>query len=250
MIGRVEASLLAKKSKLGSLFTVLIDPDSYTPKEFIEMGIRAQRCGADCIFVGGSFMGGPNFTQMTLDLKKEIEIPLVLFPGSCSHVSAGPDAILFHTLLSGRNPQYLVEEQVKGAVMVQALKMEPIPTAYLLIDGGATTAVEYISNTRPIPHDKPKITFATALGAQMMGMRWVYLEAGSGAKRPVPVEHVALVAQRSQTHIICGGGIVRPELAAERAKAGAAMIVTGNLWEESQDETLMKEFASAIHFKS
>ncbi len=249
MIGPIEQQLLDIKKEQGAIFTVLMDPDSSNPKDFLEAGIRAQKCGADAIFVGGSFMGNPNFTKMTEDLKKTIDLPLVLFPGGCSHISKGPDAVLFHTLLSGRNPQYLVDEQVKGAIMLQALGMEPLPTAYLLIDGGRTTAVEYVSNTRPIPADKPKITYATALAAQMMGMRWVYLEAGSGAKTPVSVDHVALVAKGTSTNVIVGGGLIEPQMVAERVAAGASMVVTGNLWEKCKDEVLMKEFADAVHSK-
>lgn len=249
MIGAIEQRLLDIKKERGSIFTVLMDPDSQSPTDFIQSAERAQKCGADVIFVGGSFMGSPTFTKMVKDLKESIDLPLVLFPGGCSHISPGPDAVLFHTLLSGRNPQYLVDEQVRGAVMVQALGMEAIPTAYLLIDGGQVTAVEYVSNTRPIPANKPKITFATALAAQMMGMRWVYLEGGSGAKEPVPVEHVALVAQGTKTQVICGGGLVTPEMAGARVQAGASMIVTGNLWEKCKDEGLMQSFADAIHTK-
>jgi phosphoglycerol geranylgeranyltransferase len=249
VIGTIEKKLLEVKQERGCLFTVLMDPDSYSPEDFVKSGVKAQENGADCLFVGGSFMGGPNFTQMTQELKNAIDIPLVLFPGSCSHISPGPDAVLFHTLMSGRNPQYLAEEQIKGSVMVQALGIEPIPTAYLLIESGAQTAVEYISNTRPIPRDKAKITFATALASQMMGMRWVYLEGGSGAKLPVPVDHVGLVSQKTKANVIVGGGIVSPELASERALAGASMVVTGNLWEKNKDEGFMKEFAAAIHHK-
>ncbi len=249
MIGKIEQQLLDAAEAKGSAWAILLDPDSSSEEDFLEAGQRAQRVGADVIFVGGSFMGSPSFTVMTEKLKEILDIPLVLFPGGASHISKGPDALLFTTLVSGRNPQYLIDEQVRGSVMISALGLEPIPTAYCLIDGGQTTAVEYISNTRPIPADKPKITAVTALAANMMGMRWCYLEAGSGAKNPVPVQHVGMVALGTKMNVICGGGIRTPEDAAARAQAGAKIIVTGNLWEKVKDEALMIEFAQAIHYK-
>lgn len=249
MIGPIEQQLLDAAKAKGSAWAILLDPDSSSEEDFLEAGRRAQRVGADVIFVGGSFMGSPSFTAMTEKLKEILEIPLVLFPGGASHISKGPDALLFTTLVSGRNPQYLIDEQVRGSVMIAALGMEPIPTAYCLIDGGQTTAVEYISNTRPIPADKPKIAAVTALGANMMGMRWCYLEAGSGAKNPVPVEHVAMVSMGTKMNVICGGGIRTAEDAGARARAGAQVIVTGNLWEKVKDEEMMKEFAAAVHYK-
>ena len=132
--------------------------------------------------------------------------------------------------------------------MIHALKIEPIPTAYCLIDGGKPTSVEYFSNTRPIPADKPKISAATALGANMMGMRWFYLEAGSGAQNPVPVEHVGLVCKCTKMNVICGGGIRTAKDAGARAQAGAKIIVTGTIWEKVKDEESMKEFAAAVHY--
>jgi putative glycerol-1-phosphate prenyltransferase/phosphoglycerol geranylgeranyltransferase len=249
LIGKIEQSLLDSADTHGCGWAILLDPDSLTEKEFLEAGARAQKVGADVIFVGGSFMGTPAFTIMTEKLKTLLDIPLVLFPGGASHISKGPDALLFTTLVSGRNPQYLIDEQVRGSVMVQAMGMEAIPTAYTLVDGGQTTAVEYISNTSPIPADQPKISMVTALAANMMGMRWCYLEAGSGAKNPVPAEHVLLVSKGTNMNVICGGGIKTPEAAALRAQAGAKIIVTGNIWEKISDEGLMKSFAQAIHYK-
>lgn len=249
MIGPVEQKLLEIHERRGAAFAMLLDPDSHTPDSFLEGAERAQEGGADLFLVGGSFMGNPRYAEMLLELRQRFHLPVVLFPGGGGHVIPGADAILFTSLVSGRNPQYLIEEQIKGSVVIAASKMEPIPTAYILIDGGRTTSVEFISNTRPIPADKPNLTLVHALAASMMGMRWTYLEAGSGADHPVGLDHVRLVASQVPTKLIVGGGLVTPEMARERAEAGAAMIVTGNLWERVHDSVLLKEFADAIHFK-
>ena len=179
----------------------------------------------DALLLGGSFVGNPAFQKIAAGLKKETQIPVVLFPGGCSHVTPGPDAILFTTLISGRNPQYLIDEQVKGAVLVRSLRMEAIPTAYMLIESGRTTAVEYISNTRPIPADKPAIAAAHAMAAELMGQRWIYLEAGSGALNAVPAPMVKMVRASVGLHVIVGGGIVGLTCAEELSRRGRSVTI-------------------------
>ncbi len=246
-LGAIEQGLQAKIDEGKKLFIILLDPDSEVPEKIIASGINAAKAGADVIFIGGSFIGNPAFTKITEGIRAEVNVPIILFPGGASQVTPGPDAILFTTLISGRNPQYLIDEQVKGAVLSRKLNMEPIPTAYLLIESGGTTAVEYISQTRPIPANMPAIAAAHALAAQYMGQRWVYLEAGSGAKNPVPPQMVALVGGTTSMNVIVGGGIRTPELAHERVKAGAHAIVIGNFFEGNKDESLYKAFSDAIH---
>lgn len=248
-VGPIEEKLLAIQQERGAAFAMLLDPDSHTPESFLASAEWACKGGVDLFLVGGSFMGNPHYAEMLRELREQCHLPVVLFPGGGGHVVPGADAILFTSLVSGRNPQYLIEEQIKGSVVVASSKMEPIPTAYILVDGGRTTSVEFISNTRPVPADKPKLSMVHALAASMMGMRWTYLEAGSGALHPVGLDHVKLVASHVPTKLIVGGGLVTPELARERVDAGAAMIVTGNLWERVDDPVLLGEFASAIHFK-
>lgn len=247
MIGSVEKSLRAQIEKKGALFAVLLDPDTSDGVSLLRAGALAVEFGADLLLVGGSFMGNPQLPKQILELKKAVPVPVILFPGGSSQVVPGFDAILFTTLVSGRNPQYLIEEQVRGGVLVRAYGIEAIPTAYALINSGPSTAVEYISNTRPIPADKPKLSMAHAVAAELMGMRWIYLEAGSGARNPVPPEHIAMVRKSTQLGIICGGGLVSPQAAAERVLAGAQVIVTGTIWEKQQDKSLLSEFAAAIH---
>ena len=249
MIGTIETKLNEQIDKRGALFAVLLDPDTSDSSALLRSGAMAVENGADLLLVGGSFMGNPNLPKQILELKAKVPVPVVLFPGGSSQVVPGFDAILFTTLVSGRNPQYLIEEQVRGGVLIKAYGIEAIPTAYALVNSGRATAVEYISNTRPIPADKPKLSMVHAIAAELMGMRWIYLEAGSGAENPVPVEHIAYTRKATGLRIITGGGLVRPEMAAELVMAGAHVIVTGTIWEKVNDPGLVRAFASAIHVK-
>jgi phosphoglycerol geranylgeranyltransferase len=256
MIGKIEQGLTDRLQTRKALFFVLLDPDSGTPESIVEAGLLAAQHGADALLLGGSFVGNPHFPRIAAELKKGTGqlapaqaggIPVILFPGGASQVIPGPDAILFTTLLSGRNPQYLVDEQVKGGLLVKALGIEAIPTAYLLVESGRMTAVEYISNTKPLPADKPGIAAAHAVAAELLGLRWAYLEAGSGAERPVPVPLVAAVRKSTGLKLIVGGGIRRPEDARDRVLAGADAIVVGNLFENDRNPALFREFAAAVH---
>ena len=246
-VGKTETALAERLKTRKALFFVLLDPDSGSVESVVEAGLLAARHGADALLLGGSFVGNPYFTKIATDIKKETDIPVILFPGGASQVIPGPDAILFTTLLSGRNPQYLVDEQVKGALLVKGLGMEAIPTAYLLVESGRMTAVEYISNTKPLPSDKPGIAAAHAVAAELLGLRWIYLEAGSGAQNPVPPEMVKTVRKVTPLKLIVGGGIRTPDQARERVAAGADAIVIGNLFEKEKDPALFTEFANAVH---
>jgi putative glycerol-1-phosphate prenyltransferase/phosphoglycerol geranylgeranyltransferase len=248
-IGKTESALNAEIERRGALFAVLLDPDASDDSALLKAGILAAENGADVLFVGGSFMGNFKLPAQVAALKAEVKLPIILFPGGASQVVPGFDAILFTTLVSGRNPNYLIDEQTRGGVLVRALHMEAIPTAYQLINSGKRTAVEYISGTMPVPADKPKLSMVHSVAAELMGMRYVYLEAGSGAETPVPVEHIAYTRKATELTIITGGGIREPETAATRVAAGAQIIVTGTLWEKVRDPGLLQEFAAAIHIK-
>jgi putative glycerol-1-phosphate prenyltransferase/phosphoglycerol geranylgeranyltransferase len=238
---------LSAKIKEHALFAVLLDPDSSESDDFCRLGKMAFEAGADLLLAGGSLVGNANLPKKVAELKSSISIPIILFPGGASQVVPGFDAMLFTSLVSGRNPQYLIEEQLRGGLMVKALGMEALPTAYMLINSGPATAVEYISNTKAIPANKPKLTMAHAIASELMGMRWAYLEAGSGAENPVPLEHITLTRKATKLNIIAGGGITTPSDAKSRVKAGANVIVTGTIWEKNADINLMKEFAKTIH---
>ena len=181
------------------------------------------------------------------EIKQRVTLPLIIFPGGSGQVCRGADAILFTSLLSGRNAEYLIGEQVKGAPLVREYGLEPIPTAYLLIESGVRTSVEYLSHTHPIPRHKPDIVVAHALAAQYLGMKMVYLEAGSGAIHSVPENIIAKTSAYVPLPIICGGGIREPEDARKKVEAGASFVVVGNRLEEKNHLPLFAEFAEAIH---
>ena len=247
MTGTLEQGLLKRREQVGCLWAVLLDPDSLPPEELASIATGVEAAGADLLLVGGSSARPEIFEAGMKAIRAVAQVPVVLFPGSYHQVVAGADGILFNTLLSGRNPQYLVNEQVKGAPKLRLLGIEPIPTAYLLIESGHPTTVQMVSGTSPLdPLDSQNIV-DHAQAAWAMGMRWVYLEAGSGAERPVPVNLVQQVAQVDGISVICGGGLRSAEAAGLRARAGAAMIVTGNALEVRHDPQYLEAFAQAIH---
>ena len=225
-------------------YLVLVDPDRIELKEIPRFAQLAQSAGVDGILLGGSFLTN-DLSTIAATLKKSTDLPIILFPGSAMQVTPHADAILFMSLLSGRNANYLIGEQVKAAPMIQRVGLETISTGYILIDGGQQTAVSFISNTTPIPNDKVEIAWAHALAGQYLGMKLIYLEAGSGAKKPVPDQIINSVKKQVTVPIIVGGGIRSPEVARKKVAAGAQFVVTGNVIE--QDPSLMKAFADAIH---
>lgn len=183
------------------------------------------------------------------DVKECTALPVIIFPGSINQVSAKADAILFISLVSGRNPEHLIGKHVMAAPLIKRYGLEPLPTGYMLIESGAKTTAEYISGSSPIPRNKPEIAAATALAAQFMGMKYVYLEAGSGAEHSVPFEMVRLVSEMVDIPVIAGGGIRNAETAAEMVRSGAKIIVTGNYFESPENRPLLKEFSRAIKGK-
>ncbi|MBK9578634.1 MAG: geranylgeranylglyceryl/heptaprenylglyceryl phosphate synthase [Fibrobacterota bacterium] len=249
MIGPLETSLLERRRQVGPLWAVLLDPDSLPPLELAATAREVQEAGADLLLVGGSSAAPGVFEAGMKAIRDQSTLPVVLFPGSYHQVVGGAHGILFTSLLSGRNPQYLAEEQVCGAPRVLKHGIEPIPTAYLLIESGVPTTVQKVSGTQPLPRDDYERVMHHVWAARMMGMRWVYLEAGSGAQQPVPVEMVQRVLAEGQVNLIVGGGLRTPEAIRERSALGPAMIVTGNVLEQRRDPGFLKEFAQAAHCK-
>jgi phosphoglycerol geranylgeranyltransferase len=176
-------------------------------------------------------------------------MPIIFFPGGVTQLNGHYDAMFFMSILSGRNPHYLIGEQVIAAPIVKDIGIETIPMGYLLLEGGTTSTVEFMSGTKPIPMNRPEITVAHALAAQYLGKKFIYLEAGSGAKYPVSVETIKAVRSQIEIPIIVGGGIKTPEEAQERVNAGASFIVTGTVTEKSKDSSLMRNISNAIHRK-
>ncbi len=239
--------ILKIRDNKGAGYFVLIDPDKWQQNRIIELAIQASEDGADGLLIGGSLLLSSSFDDLVGLIKKQIDIPLIIFPGSPTQVSRYADAIFFLSLISGRNPTYLISEQVEAAPVIKVLGVEPISVGYMLIESGRITSAEFMSNTRPIPRDKQDIAKATALAAEYLGMKMVYLEAGSGAHKSVPDEMVKAVYDYISLPIIAGGGIRTPEEAARKVKAGASFVVTGNVLENEDNLNLIKEFAEAIH---
>ena len=247
MMSKVFQQLLDVKSEKGAGYIVLIDPDRKNEDTLAKQVTVANKSNVDALFVGGSLMMDSKHNERVAVIKKEADIPVIFFPGGLNQLNQYYDAILFMSLLSGRNPQYLIGEQVVAAPIINDLGIEVIPTGYLLFDGGANSTVEFMSDTKPLPMNRPDIAVAHALAAEYLGKKLIYLEAGSGATHAIPLEIIQQVATETNVPLIVGGGIRTPEAARERVAAGASFIVTGTILEENGNNGLMKEFADAIH---
>jgi phosphoglycerol geranylgeranyltransferase len=241
----VYQSLLDKKKKGQKSFVVLIDPDKISTSSLDETINLATASKVDYFFVGGSLLISDHLDACIQKIKEACSIPVLLFPGSPSQISKQADALLYLSLISGRNADYLIGQHVISAPFVKKSGLEIIPTGYMVIDGGAATTVSYISNASPMPADKADIAMCTAMAGEMLGMKLIYMDAGSGAKKPIHEEMITAVAQHIEVPLIVGGGIKEPEKAYLNCKAGADVIVVGNAIEKNS--SLIKEMAAAIH---
>ena len=214
---------------------VLVDPQSASAERVGELVDRCLRHGVDYFFVGGSLVAPDRMRACVRALKRQEEIPVVLFPGSVLQVDKGADALLLLSVISGRNPDLLIGRHVEAAPMLEHAELEIIPTGYLLIDGGGPSSVMYLSNTVPLPRDKAELAAYTALAGQMLGLKLLYLEAGSGSAAPVPEEVIRQVRRKTVLPLIVGGGIRTASQALRIARAGADIVVVGNLLEREPD---------------
>lgn len=241
----VYQSLLEKKKSGHKSFAILIDPDKAGVSSLTPVIDLATEAGADYFFVGGSLVVSDQLDEIVLRIKQQTNIPVVLFPGSPSQISRHADALLYLSLISGRNPELLIGQHVISAPFVKKSGLEIISTGYMVIDGGAPTTVSYISNATPIPADKSDIALCTAMAGEMLGMKLIYMDAGSGAKKAITEEMITAVAKNIDVPLIVGGGIRDAEKAYRNCKAGADVIVVGNAIEK--DASLIKEMAAAAH---
>ena len=232
----------------GAAYVVLIDPDRKNENLLESRVESANESGVDALFVGGSLMMDRKCKERVKRIKDVSNIPVIFFPGGVGQLNAYYDAMLFMSVISGRNPHYLIGEQAIAAPIVKDIGMETIPTGYILMDGGAGSTVEFMSGTRPIPMNRSDIAVAHALAGQYLGMKLIYLEAGSGAKEPVGNNVVEAVTETLDIPVIVGGGIRNAETASEKVIAGASIIVTGTVIEENS--SLMSELADAIHWRN
>ncbi len=222
-------------------FALLVDPDKYNDRSLDKLIKRINQDPPDLLLVGGSILFNPIEITITA-LKLGTKLPVFIFPGNVIQLSDRADGILFLSLISGRNAEFLIGNHVLAAPHLNRSGIEVIPTGYMLIENGRSTSVEYMSNTRPIPDSKPEIAVATAMAGEMLGMKTIYLEAGSGAARPVGLDMIRAIRKQISLPLIVGGGISTVVGAREVYRAGADLIVVGTALE--RDPSLIKDFCS------
>lgn len=235
IISKIYHQCLSGKKQLA----ILADPDKSTYASLKVLAELASEAQADYIFIGGSLLTHDNLTFCIETLKRYCQMPVVLFPGSIFQVDKKADAILLLSLISGRNPDLLIGQHVVAASMIRQSRLEVIPTGYIIIESGKITSVQYMSNTQPLPFDKPEIAVSTAIAGEMLGLKLIFIDAGSGALQPVPPELISSVKQNISIPLIVGGGIRTPESAFEIWQAGADIVTIGNA-AETNPELILK----------
>ncbi len=245
MTDLIYQSIAGKKKAGRKSFAVLIDPDKVNEQKITELSGLTAEANVEYLLVGGSLVISNHLDEVVKQIKRQCSIPVILFPGTPSQVSRYADALLYLSLISGRNPELLIGQHVISAPFVKQSGLEIISTGYMVIDGGAPTTVSYISNATPIPSNKNEIAMCTAMAGEMLGMKLIYMDAGSGAERPITEAMIAGVADAIEIPLVVGGGITDPEKAYLNCKAGADVIVVGNAIEK--DLSLIKEISATVH---
>jgi phosphoglycerol geranylgeranyltransferase len=233
---------LKNNNKAG--FAVLIDPDGVDVTSIQQIAHLCNEHHVTFLFLGGSLMLTNHIQEIIAAFKSISKIPIVLFPGHPSQVDAHADGLLFLSLISGRNPELLIGQHVIAAAKIKQSNLEVIPTGYMVIDGGKPTSVSYISNTPPIPHDKPDIALCTAWAGELLGLQCIYMDAGSGAMHAISKEMIHKVASNIDIPLIVGGGIRNSDQAITAINAGAQIVVVGNAIENNPE--MIIEIANAI----
>ncbi len=245
MAHNIYQDLVAAKKRGEKKFVVLIDPDKVRLGNMDRVLQEAREAKVDYFFIGGSLVVNNMLDECLKSIREHCNIPMILFPGNSFQLSYRADAILFLSLISGRNADLLIGKHVITAPYLKVSPLEILPTGYMLIDGGVPTTVSYMSTTLPIPANKDDVALCTALAGEMLGLKLMYLDAGSGARNPVSESMIEAVSGATQVPVIVGGGIRTPEKALANAKAGADVIVVGNAIEQSPE--LIREMAAAVH---
>ncbi len=246
---KVFSYLKETAEKKGAGYLILIDPDKIEKEKLKEFVNACNLSGVDAFLIGGSLLTKGDIEETIKTIKSVTDLPTIIFPGGADQISPFADAILFISLISGRNAEQIFGKHVIAAPMIKKTGIDPISCGYILIESGRTTTAEYISGTTPIPRNKPEIAMSTALAAEYIGMKSVYLEAGSGAEKTVPNEMVKVVSSNINIPVIVGGGIKTPEEANAKVQNGASFVVTGNFFEDSNNWSQLKYFADAVHTK-
>ena len=229
----IRQQIVEAKSNGQKLLAVLLDPDKIVLENVAHLIEKINQSPATHIFVGGSIVQNNILEELISQLKQKASLPVLLFPGDPSQISPKADGILFLSLLSGRNPDYLIEYQVQAAPILKKTNLEVISTGYILIESGNETAVARVSKTKPLSRENLDLVLATAQAGEMLGNQLIYLEAGSGAKQPVPTEMIELISQNIEIPVIVGGGIVDLHGIQKAYKAGADLVVIGTAFENN-----------------
>lgn len=245
MIGAVEQYLIDKIDSEKVIHVTLIDPEKVTSSQALAIAETAKAGGTSAIMVGGStFVSTKHLDNVIKAIKREVKLPVILFPNNVTGISRYADAIWFMSLLNSTDPYFIIGAHVLGAPLIKKYHLEPIPMGYIIVGEGGTAGI--VGKAIPIPYDKPELAAAHALAGQYLGMRFIYLEAGSGAKSPVPQEMIRVVKQFIDVPLIVGGGIRSKDQAVAAASAGADIIVTGNVVENSQVKDKVSEIVGGI----
>jgi phosphoglycerol geranylgeranyltransferase len=245
MVGRIEKYLLEKIESEGTIHITLIDPEKVTPPQACRVAGKAKLSGTSAIMVGGStFASTTHLENIIRAVKRTVNTPIILFPNNVSSISRYADAIWFMSLLNSVDPYFLIGAQILGAPLIEKCRLEPMSMGYIIVGDGGTAGV--IGRAVSIPYDKPELAAAHALAGQYLGMHFIYLEAGSGAKRPVPSEMIHAVKNHIDVPLIVGGGIKSRSQALAVASAGADIIVTGNVIENAEVRSKVAEILEGI----
>ena len=227
------------------LFAILIDPDKQNGDQLLNVINQGNKSKVDFFFVGGSLLTNDNIDQCISIIKETSDVPVILFPGNSMQVNNNADGILFLSLISGRNAEMIIGRQVITAPILKQSKLEILSTGYMLIDSGKTTSASYISNTTPIPYEKNDIAICTAIAAEMIGFKLIFMDGGSGAVNPISEKMISSVAKEIDLPLIVGGGINNKQTVIQNCEAGADIIVVGNAIEKNNK--LIEELSNAIH---
>jgi phosphoglycerol geranylgeranyltransferase len=238
--------LQALKAEGKKGFAILVDPDKLSLGDVATLADKINAARIDFVLVGGSLLMNENIRQIVPALKQALDMPVILFPGNILQITPGADAILFLSLISGRNPDLLIGNHVIAAPLLKQGGMEVLPTGYMLIDSGRATSVNYMSNTMPIPYDKPEIAACTAMAGELLGLKLLYMDGGSGAEKTISTEMISAVAGAVDIPLIVGGGIKSKRQAEAVLKAGADIIVVGNAFETDAESPLMYDIPELI----
>lgn len=245
---QIYSDIVQAKKANKKLLAILLDPDKIDRSAIDHLILKINHSPATHIFVGGSHVTSTDIDDLIIKFRQECQLPVVLFPGNPSQISTLANGILFLSLISGRNPDFLIEHQVAAAPLLKKSNLEVIPTGYILIESGSQTAVETVSNTQPLRLDQIEKIAATAIAGELLGQQLIYLEAGSGAKNPVAVEIIKQVAENLNIPLIVGGGITTSRSIDNAYNAGADLVVIGTAFENDYD--FFDKIFQTIEFKT